>query len=74
MLYFVYLDIYIIYYEIGRLGHLSAKPSYHYHVARLPLASSLHEVQPGQGFSLLLCVDSPVLLAGTAVFLPYRSR
>ena len=52
---------------------LSAKPSYLHHLGRLPLASSLHEVQPGQGFSLLLCVDSPVLLAGTAVFLPYRS-
>ena len=38
---------------------------------RLPLAGSLHEVHGP--FSLLLCVDSPVLLAGTAVFLPYRS-
>merc|ERR1719468_119422 len=43
---------------------------------RLPLASSLHETggKDKQGFSLLLCVDSPVLLAGTAVFLPYRDN
>jgi len=41
---------------------------------RLPLAGSLHEVHGNQGFSLLLCVDSPVLLAGTAVFLPYREN
>jgi len=41
---------------------------------RLPLAGSLHEVHGNQGFSLLLCVDSPVLLAGTAVFLPYRDH
>ena len=32
----------------------------------------LNEVQAEDGFSLLLCVDSPVLLAGAAVFLPYR--
>ena len=32
-----------------------------------------HPLNLVQGFSLLLCVDSPVLLAGTAVFLPYRS-
>jgi len=41
---------------------------------RLPLAGSLHEVQGNEGFSLLLCVDSPVLLAGTAVFLPYKEN
>ena len=40
---------------------------------RLPLAGSLQEVPGHQGFSLLLSVDSPVLLAGTAVFLPSRS-
>ena len=40
---------------------------------RLPLAGSLKEVAGQDGFSLLLCVDSPVLLAGTAVFLPSRS-
>ena len=40
---------------------------------RLPLAGSLHEAHGEEGFSLLLCVDSPVLLAGTAVFLPHRS-
>ena len=39
---------------------------------RLPLAGSYHQVQDKTGFSLLLCVDSPVLLAGAAVFLPYR--
>ena len=39
---------------------------------RLPLAGSLHEVAGEEGFSLLLTVSSPVLLAGTAVFLPHR--
>ena len=39
----------------------------------LSLSSSLKSLSLSQGFSLLLCVDSPVLLAGTAVFLPYRS-
>ena len=39
---------------------------------QLSLPGSLHEVHGNQGFSLLLCVDSPVLLAGAAVFLPYR--
>ena len=34
---------------------------------RLPLAGSLHEVHGQEGFSLLLCVDSPVLLAGTGL-------
>lgn len=38
---------------------------------RLPIAGSLHEVT-NSVFSLLLCVDTPVLLAGTAVFLPYK--
>ena len=39
---------------------------------RLPMAGALHELQAEGGFSLLLCVDTPVLLAGAAVFLPYR--
>lgn len=41
---------------------------------RLPLAGSLHEVTGQKGFSLLLTVDCPVLMAGTAVFLPYREN
>jgi len=40
---------------------------------RLPIAGSFHEVT-NSVFSLLLCVDSPVLLAGTAVFLPYKDN
>ena len=39
---------------------------------RLPMAGALHELQAEGGFSLLLCVDTPVLMAGAAVFLPYR--
>ena len=35
---------------------------------------SVPQTHHTQGFSLLLCVDSPVLLAGTAVFLPYRDH
>jgi len=41
---------------------------------RLPLAGSLHEIHGNKGFSLLLTVTSPVLLAGVAIFLPYRDN
>ena len=47
---------------------------YKIHFKSAPYPGSLHEVHGNAGFSLLLCVDSPVLLAGTAVFLPYRCQ
>jgi len=41
---------------------------------RLPYAGSLHEKLGTLGFSLLLQVCTPVLLAGAAIFLPHRDR
>jgi len=41
---------------------------------RLPLAGSLNEIHGNKGFSIILQVSVPVLLAGAAVFLPYRDN
>ena len=38
---------------------------------RLPVAGSLNEGHGNEGFAVILSVDSEVLLAGVAIFLPY---